>query len=151
MLSSKRQKNRPESSNSSPSHNLFADYPYPIINQLTEKQKRELERESKHRLSTLASLEWHRANFRKILSLLHDQSPSSVFAESLRQARINDRSSKSMVNNLKKLSTTTTRVQRILASSMSSPLDDKNAELQQRRTHRRLKSKLEFSINDDKG
>ena len=78
----------------SPPKQLFADYPYPIINELSKTNKQEEPSDHTH---TLISVEWYRECFYKMSGMLHGlhrrNSPTSIIEQSFRQAHIDGSSS----------------------------------------------------------
>ena len=99
MLLTKHRRRKDENPSTSSHRELFGDYPYPIINRLTEEQQRyEQGQESRIRFSSLVSLHWHRDNLHQLADLIHQihmpTSTSSIIEQSFRQTHLSDRDGK---------------------------------------------------------
>jgi len=128
MLLTKHRRRKDENPSTSSHRELFGDYPYPIINRLTEEQQRyEQGQESRIRFSSLVSLHWHRDNLHQLADLIHQihmpTSTSSIIEQSFRQTHLSDRASKKFIGNLAK-ETKPTRIRRIFPSLMKPPIND---------------------------
>jgi hypothetical protein len=142
MSVTNRRKHREKSSTFSPasSHKLFADYPYPIINELnkTYKQKESFD----HSAYALASSRWYTNSFHKMFDILHNlrsvNLETSIIEQSFKQAQIDGSGSKSIVNNLQK-KTKPTRIKRIFASPMTPPIHE-HEEQNNKRHVRKIKT-----------
>jgi len=105
MIVTKRHKHRAQSptESPSPSNKLFVDYPYPIITELNETYKQPKQAHHPH---DLASLRRYTECFHKMFNVLHGlhshDSPTSILEQSFRQANLNRRSPKTLVNKLQK-------------------------------------------------
>jgi hypothetical protein len=125
MIVTKRHKHRAQSptESPSPSNKLFIDYPYPIITELNEIYTQSKQANHPH---DLASLRWYTDCFHKVFNVLHGlHSHDSILEQSFRQANINGRSSKTLVNSLQK-KTQPTRVRKVLASSINNQDEQKD-------------------------
>jgi hypothetical protein len=149
MIIIRRRKQRDQSSTTSPisSHKLFAGYPYPIIDELNEKQ----EKLSDHSLA-LISLQWYKDSFHKMFSISrghHSHSSStSITEQSFRQAYIDEHSSKAIVNNLQK-ETKPIRIQRVLATSISSPINEQKKQNNKRHVQKTNLKSINHKTDDD--
>jgi len=145
MIVTRRRKHRDQSPLPS-SHKLFADYPYPVITELTNVYKQQ---KSSDHSCTLLSLQWYKDGFHKRFGMLHNLrrhgSSTSVIKPSFRQTQIDRCSSKSIVNNLQKEIQPTTRIKRILASSTSPPMNDQEEQKNKRHVQKTKSNKFKSS------
>lgn len=130
MLVKKRSKYRGQTAILTPrsSQKLFADYPYPILMELNKTF--EQPKKSTH-LCALVSLQWYKDSFHKLFHVLHDphghSSPGPITEQLFQPAHIDESSSSMMTNDLP-TQTKPARIKRILATSMTAPLNSQKEE-----------------------
>jgi len=149
MSATNRRKHRDQSPLAS-SHKLFADYPYPIINELDKTYKEK--KSSDHSSYALASSRWYKDNFHKMFGILHNlrsvNSQTSIIQQSFKQVQIDGQGSKSIVNNLQK-QTKPSSIKRIFAASMTTPMNEHEEENNKRPVRKIKMANINHQIDDD--